>query len=87
SAVVARIFTDFLAGYGLFSIAERLARDGILCPSAHDPERNRHRSGVAWSKGAVRAILLNPRYTGYQVWNRQRKDEVLIDVDDVGLGH
>jgi hypothetical protein len=23
----------------------------------------------------------------YQVWNRQRKDEVLIDVDDVALGH
>jgi site-specific DNA recombinase len=34
-----------------------------------------------------RAILINPRYTGHQVWNKQRKDEVLIDVDDVGLGH
>ncbi|MEV4893541.1 recombinase family protein, partial [Nonomuraea sp. NPDC055795] len=87
SVVVARIFAEFLAGYGLFAIAERLTRDGVLCPSAHDPERNRHRSGIAWSKGAVRAILMNPRYTGYQVWNKQRKDEVLIDVDDVGLGH
>ena len=29
----------------------------------------------------------NPRYTGHQVWNRQRRDEVLIDVDDVALGH
>lgn len=28
-----------------------------------------------------------PRYTGRQVWNRQRKDEVLIDVTDVALGH
>ena len=36
---------------------------------------------------AVRAILANPRYTGHQVWNKQRKDEVLIDVDDVALGH
>ncbi|GAA0425952.1 hypothetical protein Acor_54560 [Acrocarpospora corrugata] len=40
----------------------------------------------------MRAILTNPRYTGHQVWNRQRMDEVLmdevlIDVDDVGLGH
>jgi hypothetical protein len=35
----------------------------------------------------VRAILENPRYTGYQVWNKQRRDEVLIDVHDVGLGH
>ncbi len=36
---------------------------------------------------AVRAILANPRYTGRQVWNRQRRDEVLVDVDDVALGH
>lgn len=41
---------------------------------------------VAWSKGAIRAILRNPRYTGYQVWNRQRKQEVLVDVDNVALG-
>jgi hypothetical protein len=31
--------------------------------------------------------LQNPRYTGRQVWNRTRTDEVLIDVDDVALGH
>jgi hypothetical protein len=46
-----------------------------------------HRSGAAWSKSAVRAILRNPRYTGHQVWNKQRKQESLIDVDDVALGH
>lgn len=85
--VVVRIFTEFLRGSGLFAIAEGLTRDGIPSPSAHDPARNSHRTGRAWSKGAVRAILTNPRYTGRQVWNRQRKDEVLLDVDDVGLGH
>ncbi len=42
---------------------------------------------MAWAQSAVRAILLNPRYTGCQVWNRQRKDEVLLDVEDVALGH
>ena len=31
--------------------------------------------------------LVQPRYTGRQVWNKQRKDGVLIDVDDVALGH
>jgi hypothetical protein len=36
----------------------------------------RDRSGIAWNKSAVRAILVNPRYTGHQVWNKQRKDEV-----------
>jgi site-specific DNA recombinase len=35
----------------------------------------------------VRAILANPRYTGRQVWNRQRKEGVLIDVRDVAQGH
>ena len=34
-----------------------------------------------------RAILGNPRYTGHQVWNRQRHDEVLIEVQNVALGH
>ncbi len=32
-------------------------------------------------------ILTNPRCTGYEVWNKQRKQESLIDVDDVALGH
>jgi site-specific DNA recombinase len=87
AAVVRRIFAEFLAGRGLYAIAEHLTRDAIPCPSAHDPSRNSHRCGIAWSKGAVRVILTNPRYTGRQVWNRQRKDQVLIDVHDVALGH
>jgi site-specific DNA recombinase len=85
--VVQRIFAEHLTGHGLHAIAEGLTRDRILSPSASDPGRNRHRSGTAWSKSAIRAILANPRYTGHQVWNRQRRDEVLIDVDDVALGH
>jgi len=28
-----------------------------------------------------------PRYTGHQVWSKQRKGEVPIDVEDVALGH
>lgn len=70
AAVVQRIFALFLAGAGIFAIAEELTQEGIPCPSAHDPGRNRHRYGLAWSKGAVRAILSNPRYTGRQVWHR-----------------
>jgi DNA invertase Pin-like site-specific DNA recombinase len=84
---VERIFREYLAGRGIFAIAEELTREGIPCPSAHDPGRNRHRSGIAWSKMAIRAILTNPRYTGYQCWNRQRKDEILVNVKDVALGH
>ncbi|GEM31093.1 putative recombinase [Nocardia neocaledoniensis NBRC 108232] len=87
AATVMQIFQQYLAGVGIFSIAQQLTAAGILCPSAYDPSRNRHRSGIAWSKSAVRAILTNPRYTGHAVWNRQRKQETLIDVDDVALGH
>ncbi len=85
--VVGRIFSEYLNGAGIYSIAEGLTRDGIPSPSEHDRARNTHRTGEGWAKSAIRAILLNPRYTGRQVWNKQRKDEVLIDVEDVSLGH
>jgi site-specific DNA recombinase len=85
--VVQRIFAEYLSGRGLYAIAEGLTRDGIPCPSAHDATRNSHREGVAWAKSAVRAILRNPRYTGHQVWNKQRKQETLLDVEDVALGY
>ena len=87
--VVRHIFDEYLAGAGLYAIAESLTREGIPSPSGHDPERNRHRQGTrgAWGKSAVRAILRNPRYTGRQVWNRQGRVEELLDVEDVALGH
>ncbi|WP_325050218.1 recombinase family protein [Actinomadura craniellae] len=87
SLVVQWIFAQFIGGRGLFDIAEDLTRQGIPSPSASDPTRNRHRCQIAWSKSAVRVIITNPRYTGHQVWNKQRKDEVLLDVNDVALGH
>jgi len=85
--VVVRIFRDYLGGAGIFAIAQRLTDEGVASPSEADRARNRHRDGLAWSKGAVRAILMNPRYTGFQVWNKQRKAELLMDVDDVALGY
>jgi site-specific DNA recombinase len=85
--VVRRIFAEYQAGKGLKAIAEGLTRDDIPSPSAYDPQRNTHRCGIAWAYSAVRAILTNPRYTGRQVWNKQPKAELLIDVNDVALGH
>ena len=38
---------EYLAGRGLFAIAEGLTRDGIPSPSAHDRARNLHRTGQA----------------------------------------
>ncbi|OJF10745.1 recombinase family protein [Couchioplanes caeruleus] len=85
--VVERIFVEYIAGRGMTSIARGLTQDGIPCPSAYDRGRNPHRRTEVWETTAIRAILQNPRYTGRQVWNRARTDEVLIDVDDVALGH
>ncbi|MEV8563938.1 recombinase family protein [Streptomyces sp. NPDC051917] len=86
--VVQRIFTMYVDGMSHSAIAAQLTREGIPCPSAHDATRNPHRKKTAWQQGAVRAILLNPRYTGgHEVWNKQRKEERLLDADDVTLGH
>ncbi|MBL7255943.1 recombinase family protein [Paractinoplanes lichenicola] len=85
--VVKRIFNEYVSGRGMTSIARGLTQDDIPCPSAYDRARNSHRRTQVWETTAVRAILLNPRYTGRQVWNRARTDEVLINVDDVALGH
>ncbi|WP_079161772.1 recombinase family protein [Streptomyces fodineus] len=83
--VVQRIFRLYVEGMSYSAIAAQLTREA--CPSAHDATRNPHRKKTAWQQGAVRAILLNPRYTGHEVWNKQRKEEHLLDVDDVTLGH
>ncbi len=85
--VVRRIYAEFLQGAGYLAIAERLNAEQVPSPSGHDPDRNPHRQGIGWTKHTVRAILVNPRYTGYQVWNRQRRDEVLLDIDDVAAGY
>jgi len=87
--IVARIFEEYVGGAGIVAIAEGLNRDRVPSPSGHDPARNRHRASAngAWGKSAVRAIIQNPRYTGRQVWNRQRRDEDLLDVDDIAAGY
>jgi DNA invertase Pin-like site-specific DNA recombinase len=73
--VVQWMFVQRLAGHSLARITRALNDAGIPCPSAADPKRNPHRSGHAWTLGTVAAILANPRYTGRQVWNRQRTDK------------
>jgi site-specific DNA recombinase len=85
--VVRWIFAQRLAGHSVARIARALNEAGIPCPSASDPQRNPHRSGSGWTLGTVTTILQNPRYTGHQVWNRQRTDKDLADPGDVSLGH
>ena len=85
--VVRWIFAQRLAGHSTARIARALNEAGIPCPSASDPQRNPHRPGTGWTLGTVTTILQNPRYTGHQVWNRQRTDKDLADPADVSLGH
>jgi site-specific DNA recombinase len=81
------MFAQRLAGHSVARIARALNDAGVPCPSAADPGRNPHRSGTAWTLRTVATILSNPRYTGRQVWNRQRTDMDLADPADVSLGH
>jgi len=85
--VVRWMFAQRLAGHSVARITRALNDAGIPCPSAADPGRNPHRTGAAWTLRTVTAILANPRYTGRQVWNRQRTDFDLIDPANTGIGH
>jgi len=81
------MFAQRLAGHSVARITRALNDAGIPCPSAADPGRNPHRTGAAWTLRTVAAILANPRYTGRQVWNRQRTDFDLADPANTALGH
>jgi DNA invertase Pin-like site-specific DNA recombinase len=85
--IVRWIFARRLAGHSVARIARALNDAGVPCPSAADPGRNPHRTGAGWTLGTVATVLSNPRYTGRQVWNRQRTDRDLADPADVSLGH
>jgi site-specific DNA recombinase len=85
--VVTWMFAQRLAGHSAARITRALNDAGVPCPSAADPGRNPHRTGAAWTLRTVAAILANPRYTGRQVWNRQRTDFDLADPANTTLGH
>jgi DNA invertase Pin-like site-specific DNA recombinase len=87
SKVVEQIFAWRVEGVGFRTIATRLTRQGFPCPSAADRERNPHRHGRAWSIGAVRTIVMNPKYKGQGSYGRYRKVERLFDVNDPAAGN
>jgi site-specific DNA recombinase len=85
--VVQRIFAERRAGAGYGAIAAGLNRNRIPSPAARDPARNPHRDPRGWAASAVRAIVHNPRYTGHEVWARQRRDYELVDPIAPADGH
>ncbi len=56
-------------GLGYDTIAERLNHDLVKYPPPEPPGKTRARG--AWGKSSVYEILRNPKYTGYQVFNRR----------------
>ncbi|GAB2992158.1 hypothetical protein GCM10027184_52830 [Saccharothrix stipae] len=68
------LFAERLAGRSIEDLVETLNRQRTPCPAEHDPERNTHRTRRHWTAETVTTILRNPRYTGWQVWNRQSVD-------------
>jgi site-specific DNA recombinase len=57
-------------GMGYDAIAERLNADPERFPPPMPPG-GPHRARGAWGKSSVYEILRNPKYTGYQVFNRR----------------
>jgi site-specific DNA recombinase len=79
--IVLMIFSWYcLRGLGLGAICEKLNRDLDRYPP---PKRNRKDENdliQTWSRSQLQAMLRNPKYTGYNVWNRhdKRKGRPLI---------
>lgn len=85
--VVRRIFAEYLDGQGDWAVAAGLNRSNVPCLSARRPDQNRHRLADGWQGSTVRAILDNPRYTGYAFFGRWTKCETLLNPDDIAAGH
>lgn len=69
--IVAMIFGDYVEQrLGLGAICDKLNGDPTRYPP---PSRRRDHPDRAWSRSQLRSILRNPKYTGYNVWNRHDK--------------
>src|SRR6266542_74551 len=72
ATVVRRIYDMYLSGgVGITQIRDALNADPDRYPppTCVDPAR----ALGAWSRSSVWEILRNPKYTGYQVWNRRAR--------------
>lgn len=78
AGVVRRIFNDYLFGVGQVTIANRLNRDGIPCPSEYKQKKgfNYHNSNLGdikeWTYSTVHNILKNKMLCG-DMWQKRNK--------------
>jgi site-specific DNA recombinase len=72
--IVLAIFEEYcLHGLGMGAICDKLNRDLDRYPP---PKRNRKDENdlpQTWSKAQIQSMLRNPKYTGFNVWNRHDK--------------
>jgi site-specific DNA recombinase len=81
AAVVLMIFTDYCVHLlGLSAICDKLNRDLQRYPAPARNPKDENDLPPTWSKSQIQAMLRNPKYTGYNVWNRhdKRKGRPLI---------
>jgi site-specific DNA recombinase len=72
ATVVKMIFYDYVVGgLTITDIERKLNSDLERYPPPQSPDPNR-RTGM-WGRSSVWEILHNPKYTGYQVWNRRQR--------------
>jgi len=76
--VVKRIFSMYISGTGLTSIAIKFNTEGIICPSEykrmHFSNYINPKSKVKlWSGDTIKSILVNPTYTGCLTQNKYKK--------------
>lgn len=70
--IVRMIFEDYVVtGLSLTEIRDKLNSDLERYPPPESPDPKR-RLGL-WGRSSVWEILHNPKYTGYQVWNRRSR--------------
>jgi site-specific DNA recombinase len=58
---------------GLGEIVDRLNRDLERYPAPKPNKKDECELRPTWSRSSIQAILRNPKYTGFNVWNRHDK--------------
>ena len=79
--VVLVIFEDYCIRFlGLGAICDKLNGNPERFPPPIPNRKDENGLAHTWSRGVVQAILRNPKYTGYNVWNRhdRRRNTPLI---------
>jgi site-specific DNA recombinase len=72
--VVIQIFVWYcVEGVGLGEIVDRLNSDLDRYPPPKRNKKDENSLRPCWSKATVQSILRNPKYTGFNVWNRHDK--------------